>query len=310
MTLPPGWRPQPPEVKPGIIPLRSLGVGEILTGSFATLRRYWRPLIAVSASVSAVAIVALIPALLAARPLVKSYLTLAAVEPDESTSQFEDLTRSLAHEFLSFSPWLILFIAVTFIAYTVIDAGSAVVTSRAVLGQDITPGEVLNTVWRAFPRLIGLAFVAGISITAGLVLCVVPGLLLSVAWFAAAPALILEPASITGALGRSWTLVSGSFWRVLGIVLLVQVILGVAVQVISTPLSIISSVGLINGINISPPSDGQVQLILATYVLSIAIALFLYPFASIARTLLYFDLRMRKEKLAETLTIAAKDVGR
>ncbi len=37
-----GWVSQrPPEVKPGVIPLRPLGIGEILDGAITTMRRHW-----------------------------------------------------------------------------------------------------------------------------------------------------------------------------------------------------------------------------------------------------------------------------
>jgi hypothetical protein len=310
MSLPPGWRPQPPEEKPGVIPLRPIGVGELLGATFTTVRRCWQPLAAVSAAVATLVIVVLLPIALAARPLLRAYLDLVSLDvgATPSTSQTEDALRSVFHELAAFTPWLLLYAVLMAVAFMVIEAGSAIVTSNAVLGRDVPPGDVLVQVWRLLPRLIGLALIMGISIVAGLMLCIIPGLVLAVFWFAAAPALVLEPASITGALGRSWHLVQGAFWRVLGIVLLVQLLLGLAVQFISSPLSILGSANLLNGGPGSIVTEGQLELFVATYLVTVAITLFLYPFGSIARTLLYLDLRMRKENLASALASATKGV--
>ena len=48
-----GWAP-PPVVKPGVIPLRPLGVGEILDGAVTTIRRNPAPMLGLSAIVAVI----------------------------------------------------------------------------------------------------------------------------------------------------------------------------------------------------------------------------------------------------------------
>lgn len=50
----PGWGPRPPEVKPGVVPLRPLGLGELLDGAVGIIRRYPRPALGLSAAVAVV----------------------------------------------------------------------------------------------------------------------------------------------------------------------------------------------------------------------------------------------------------------
>lgn len=38
-----GWTPPPPPPQPGVIPLRPLGLGDLLGGGFSAFRRYWKP---------------------------------------------------------------------------------------------------------------------------------------------------------------------------------------------------------------------------------------------------------------------------
>ena len=307
MSLPPGWRPQPPEVKPGVIPLRPLSVGELLGAVFLTIRLHWRPMAAVCASVAAVAVLLLLPVALAARPLIKAYATLVTADANASytSAELNNAATDLLHALWGFMPWLLLVIAVQFTAAVVIDTGAALVVSRAVLGRSTTASEALASIGRGLPKLIGLGLVIGISVTAGLFLCIIPGLVLATFWFAAPMAMKLEPSTITGSLGRSWTLVSRSFWRVFGILILVQIIVGVAVQVVSAPLSIIGSVGLFASQTTGQPSDTDVTTMLLVTVLSGVLTLLLYAFASVARALLYLDLRMRQENLAPALVEAS-----
>ncbi len=47
-----GWGGPPPAAKPGVIPLRPLGVGEILDGAVSTMRTYWRTVLGISLTVA------------------------------------------------------------------------------------------------------------------------------------------------------------------------------------------------------------------------------------------------------------------
>ena len=49
-----GWRQPPPAPRPGVIPLRPLGVSEILDGAVATMRAHWRTVLGISLAVSVV----------------------------------------------------------------------------------------------------------------------------------------------------------------------------------------------------------------------------------------------------------------
>ncbi|MBO7941512.1 hypothetical protein JTP77_037285, partial [Streptomyces sp. S9] len=49
-----GWGGPPPAVKPGVIPLRPLGVGEMLDGAVSTMRTYWRTVLGISLAIAIV----------------------------------------------------------------------------------------------------------------------------------------------------------------------------------------------------------------------------------------------------------------
>lgn len=50
----PGQWGQPPAAKPGVIPLRPLGLGEILDGAVATMRSHWRSVLPITLVVATV----------------------------------------------------------------------------------------------------------------------------------------------------------------------------------------------------------------------------------------------------------------
>lgn len=110
----------------------------------------------------------------------------------------------------------------------------------------------------------------------------------------AAPAIVLERLSGWRGLVRSWNLVSGFFWRLLGIRLLLGLITGIISAIVVFILSF-AGVGL----------DTNGRFILQEIASAFA-AVFVSPITYIAVTLLYYDARIRKEgfdieMLAQTL---------
>ena len=55
-----GWGRPPMAAKPGVIPLRPLGVGEILDGAVSTMRTHWRTVLGISLTVSVIAEIVII----------------------------------------------------------------------------------------------------------------------------------------------------------------------------------------------------------------------------------------------------------
>jgi len=77
---------------------------------------------------------------------------------------------------------------------------------------------------------------------------------------------------------------------------------GLVFQVVSVPVSILTSVGAFGAASDSIPSGGAVTLLVLGYYSLALVALLAYPLVAVARAIEYLDLRMRHEGLAATLT--------
>ena len=168
------------------------------------------------------------------------------------------------------------------------------------LGRPATIGSVLReTLARYWPLLglVGLGILLfigwGIAELIGFVLLVIPGLAvfcaaiwLAVRWSLVVAAMMAEDMGPIRGLGRSWNLVSGSWWRTFGILLIV----GILQSIISYALFILF--GLIAAVF----STGDFQAALVQ-VGSTLLSAVVSPITTIAVVLLYFDLRVRKEGL-------------
>src|SRR3954471_16386225 len=115
----------PPPPRPGIIPLRPLGVGELLDGSFTAIRRYPRATLGLAACVMLVVQVVQV--------LVQWYLLsgLEAPAPDETLSEAGDY-------FARFFTALSISLLVTAVGTLLLTGLITAVIGDAVLGRPVT----------------------------------------------------------------------------------------------------------------------------------------------------------------------------
>ncbi len=322
------WPSQPQAPKPGVIPLRPLGVGEILDGAFTSIRRNPRATLGIAAL------------LLTGAAVITTTLSLVLVHYVGTVTlptPGQQLTDAQAQHLLTrmgevLGPTAGVSIVLAFIVDTVLTGLLTVVIGRSVLGYKITAGEA----WQiARPRmaalvgatllipliLIGLWVVYAIVLV-GLALLHAPGALIGglaalgaiagivlTIWFAimfrmAGPAVVLEREGPVRALKRSWRLVRGSFWRVFGISLLAGLIVAVTAGVLQIPFSVIAALAG-SGNSMLPGTGGNVAGILISAVGGVVAGAVARPISAGVAVLLYVDLRMRREGLDLILQTAA-----
>ena len=131
--------------------------------------------------------------------------------------------------------------------------------------QDIRDGRVdLNlgeTVSAATPYIwsvAGASILAGLAITVGLFLLIVPGLWLITIWAVIIPAIVIERVGAIDSFGRSRRLVKGHGWHVFGtlvLVFIIQLVVSIVLSLIFLKLPMVWRNGLstfISGVLISP----------------------------------------------------------
>ncbi|MDV5146120.1 hypothetical protein R1T08_18400 [Streptomyces sp. SBC-4] len=313
---------KPPAAKPGVIPLRPLGMGEILDGSVKTLRTYWRTVLSFSVTV---AVISQIVSILAERYLVPAT---PAISPDATAAEkLEQSIQSAENSLIGLGPALL----VTLMASVFCAALLTVVISRAVVGRPVSLGEA----WReARPRLLqltGLTLLLAALSAAIMLAGLLPGLLIggaagvalilllglgataAMVWLVirfslASPALMLERQDIITSLKRSAKLVQGSWWRIFGITVLTQLLIFVFAMIIAIPFTIVGIAvdgdgfaGLLAG---SSTSFGWPFLIV-TGIGGVLTSAVTYPISAGVTVLLYVDQRIRREALDLELARAA-----
>jgi hypothetical protein len=314
---PPGWN-RPPDVKPGVVPLRPLGLGELLDGAVGVVRRYPRPTLGLSAVIALVTTLLNIPLLV--QVLDSPLLDPASFTPGSTVGLEGEVGGLLAGAGASG--------LLSFLSGVVLAGVITAVVGRAVLGQPMSLGEAWRAVRPLVLRLVGLAVVVSLAVAGVLLLgLLVAGALLAAAGpgtllvgvpvavtgavmavvlyvrLALAPSvMVLERASVRDSLRRSSLLVKGDWWRVFGVLLLVLVITSFVSQVLQTPFAARSFLAGFDG---EEPADfGALDVVLSSVGSALALAV-VAPFGAAVSALLYVDRRMRAEGLDVALGAAA-----
>jgi membrane-anchored glycerophosphoryl diester phosphodiesterase (GDPDase) len=346
---PHGWTPPP---KPGLIPLRPMGLGTILGASFLVMRRNPRatlgPALILSAAITIIVALG-----------VAAYV--AAFSRVLTATSYDDADAFAAGALLVSLLLVVLGIAIVVVATAVLQSIIVVEVARASLGEKLKLGQI----WRIFRgRLwavigytllialaiaifVGLFFVVTFAVIAVTTLgtastsstspdaimgvmfatfgvTILVSLLGGLFWLwlstklAFVPAaIVLERRSIRASIVRSWTLTRGYFWRTLGIILLVGVMVWIASQIVAVPVSFASTLALPLLIPTGGSPDPMGAIVVGIVFLVVTSALTTVTTAigmvlqSATSSLLYIDLRMRKEGLDLELSrfVEARETG-
>jgi hypothetical protein len=312
------------------VPLRPLSLGDLYDGAFRAIRHNPKVMLGLPALLSLVSVVVTALFGVAAwSQLGWLFDDLRTFDDDPVNGTFVGPTASTVVG-LSL---IALIVVVVSVLVTVVTQGVIIANiGQAVLGRRPTPGEVwaavrgrlgglvLISLFESLVPAVSLVVLVGVvavvaqaSTGAAVVVGVLGGLALAVAWVwfvvrvvLSAPTYVLERGTVRGSIARAWRLTRGAFWRVLGIGLLTVVIGSVLSSILQVPGSIVSEIiGFSSASSGSPSGGGVVAAFVVGAVFGIIAATITTAFTGGVTALLYVDLRMRREGLDVALAAAA-----
>jgi hypothetical protein len=295
----------PPALKPGVIPLRPLGLSDIFNAAFAYIRVNPRATLGLTTIVVVITQIIML-LLVAGVPLILYGQTDVSRVEDTSTSELVSAFLSVVAAGLTSG-----------LSSVVLSGMLTVVVGRAVFGATITIREAWDRVRGRLLALLGLTLleavgamlllavtVVVIAIAAAIspVLGVLVGIVVAVAVIAAfvylwtmlsfAPVLIvLERLPVFAAIGRSFALVRGSFWRVFGIRTLGVLVAQLVAGAVSAPFTIVAEFLGLSAASMGASLGASVLLAIGGAIGQIITA----PFTAGIVVLLYTDRRIRAE---------------
>lgn len=163
---------------------------------------------------------------------------------------------------------------VTLLISPIVTGAVAFAIGEVYLGREVTIGAALRTGLSLMAGLVGTGFLSTLAILAGLVLLIVPGIYLTLAFMLLTPVMVFERTFGPRALGRSRALMRGNFGRAFGILLVSTLVTSVLGWSVNLVLGAVPMAG--------PIASAIAQTLTMAYLSAVIV-------------LLYFDIRSRKE---------------
>lgn len=313
---PSGWTPPP---KPGLLPLRPLGFGTLLGAPFQAIRRNPAPTfgsgLIVQLALGLITVALLVPYMI----WLTDRMSRAAVA-DIDTIAFGGIGTMLL---LMLVP-----LAISVAGSALLQGIMVVEVASATLGERLRLGALWKRGAKRLGRLIGWVLLASfavlipalivvaiaiaislISPIAIVIAVLVAGLLalglvVLFAWLGTKlsltpSAIVLEDLTIRAAMKRSWQLTNGHFWRIFGVLILVNAIVNIAAQLVSAPFQLIGP--MVMSI-IDPTGTGSgFAIYIGIMVVGLALTMVVSAVGTVALSalvaIIYIDQRMRTEGL-------------
>jgi hypothetical protein len=255
---------------PAPLRLRPLEIGDLLDETFRMYRRHFLLFAGISLILS-------IP--LAASAGFSFFNLFNSVALQGTSPQPPDLGPALA----SLAVVLVLSIAL----YPLLYGSITYAACESALGHPVTFWGALRAAVRRYFHIVGYFL---LLVPMVVLFCVFPlWIWIGVRWIVWMPVMFVENLGLGGALGRSWRLVEGRWWRTFLILFLMYIL----VEVVSSALQAFLFLGQL-----------LLQAVISSYLsfaiseaTGILVSSLVAPILQIATVLIYFDLRVRREGL-------------
>ena len=284
MTIPPPASVSWPVVS--VPQLRPLGVGEILDVAITIYRRNARTLLT------------LVFVVVAPFEILSALFQASALPEDDLVTETSPGTVDVDDELWLQIAGIGVAAVLSFVGATIATGACFKAIADGYLGEQAEWRSALGYAARRLHSIVWVTVLGGLLSVLGLLLLVIPGVYLYVAFAVAVPVLLTEGVRGRKALGRSRRLVKGRWWGTFGVVLLGTILVAIVEG------ALVGLTAVFTTIDTADPTLGAFLFNTAATVLASLIAT---PFAAAFITVLYFDLRVRKEAL--DLQLLANQIG-
>jgi hypothetical protein len=178
----------------------------------------------------------------------------------------------------------------SFIAVEIAHAGTVIAVSHLHLDKPVSIASAYAGARSSMLRVIGITLGIGIAVGFGLVLLLIPGIYLALAWSLAIPVTVLEGGGLNVSTTRSKSLTKGSKGRIFVIYLLIVVLVWIVSMLVQLVLLL-----PLRAIGLHPGATGTALSYAVQSAGGFISTCLVGPLATIALTLVYYDQRVRKE---------------
>ncbi len=292
VTYPSYPSPTGPSDQPGWYPLRPLSTGEVIGAGLRIATRHLAVLAPIAFIFTLVGAAANL-LVLAAKGVLRAYASgdLTRVPEGASAEQAAEFVRTY---FSDIVPGVAVSALLGFVAAPVLAGVAAPFAALAATSRIGTNAAGLALLRGRWPVLLAVAVVAGLAQAVGFALLVVPGIIIWLILLPAGPAAAMEGLGVRPTMSRAAVVSKGFKGRLFGISLLMGLIVGAIDFALAAILN-----RVVGG-------DDPVTRLVITQILAALVSAVVAPWSAAVTAILYIDIRIRREGLANALLAASR----
>jgi hypothetical protein len=257
--------------------MRPLNLGETLDASIKIVRARWRTL-------AAVMLVIAVPIQLLEILIITS--TTDVYQAGTSLGADSAATKTTYSNEGAYVAGQGLIVVLSILGYLLGTVACYRAIADTYLGRPTSARASLAFATRRLGATLWLTIVLCVALLAAFLALVIPGIWLAIAWTVAFPAMLVEGPGGVAALRRSFRLVQGRWWATFGRLAVAYILVAVVTSVASF-LIVLPAVTVVD--------DTSFGALLLNQLGNMLVSLVTTPFIAAVTTLVYFDLRVRKE---------------
>lgn len=274
------------------IDLRPMTLGELLDRTFSLYKKNFWLFAGIMTVPSLLTLIFQVVNSVLNTPLVKP------LSPDAARTGAAAVPNPAA--FGTFFGEIFLFLFIFMIIYAMSHAATVFAVSDLYLGRETNIRSSYFRVWGKIFRVILVVFLTYLCIWAGLIFFIIPGIIVGCRIACGIPALMLEDRGPMNALNRSWELTKGFAFQIFVIFLMVVALTYAAAAIFTLPFTLMIFSAVKGG---TVPFWPSMLQHLGSFISSVLVG----PVGTIAYTLMYYNLRVRKEAFDLTHLMQSMD---
>jgi hypothetical protein len=176
---------------------------------------------------------------------------------------------------------------VNFLAIPLGQGALTIAVSRRYLNEPVTVADAYRFIGPRWGVLIGAVLLVALVVLGGFVLCIIPGIYVTILMLLVTPIIVIEGLGPVDSMKRSMELVKSDWWRCFGTYAVLTLIVSFIGQAVAWPVAMASMMFLM-----------QKNMALAQAInqgVSVGIQMLVQPVLITGLVLLYYDLRVRRE---------------
>lgn len=194
---------------------------------------------------------------------------------------------------------LLIFLFTYIIAYSLVSVAALSYMKSYIVNKGIVDYEEVQLLTKEkFGLYVGLFFLIGIIVCFGLVFCFIPGIYLGVVLSLSICLLIFENKGVFDAINDSFSFIKNHWWETFGIILIIQILLGIISFLIDLPASLYQGLDMLKVLQNQDPSEILSSFSDPIYLFLLAFSyitkFILYIISTVAMVFVYYDIKEQK----------------